>query len=353
MGITIKDVAREAGFAISTVSRVLNNSGPVSDATRQRVESAAEALGYVPHSAARSLITNKTHNIGILLPDLHGDFYSEVIRGIDQTAQQHNYNILVSSSHNVQSEIEAALRVMRGRVDGLLVMSPDINAEALAKNLPADLPVILLNCSVEGTAYDAINIDNYQGAYMLTSHLIAQGHRRIAIIKGADGNADAEERLRGYRAALADHDCPSSPDLECTGDFREASGYAAAQDLLRHDVQPTAVFASNDAMAAGAMSAFREAGLRVPEDIAVGGFDGIPIGQYLNPPLTTIDIRISEVGRHAIERLLEAISNENQHQRRQEIMPTTLVVRESCGNPSAHSAEYPVARSNGTGSVSS
>lgn len=331
MRVTIKDVAREANVAVSTVSRMLNNSGPVSSETRKRIAQAAEALGYVPNATARSLITKKTHTLGVLLPDLYGEFYSEVIRGIDQTAQQHQYHILVSSSHNERSEMEAALKAMRGRVDGLIVMSPYIDAATLEANLPANLPVVLLNCNASGSRFDALNIDNYDGAYALVAHLIALGHRRIAIIKGEEKNLDAQERLRGYRAALADNGETLQRDWELEGDFTQAAGYRAAEAMLHLTPRPTALFASNDAMAVGAMSALRAAGLRIPEDVAVGGFDDIPIVQYLNPPLTSVHVPISDLGTRAMKRLLEAIATGNEHEKRQDVMPTTLVVRASCG----------------------
>jgi LacI family transcriptional regulator len=136
MKVTIRDVARVAGVSVATVSRVFNDSGPVNEETRRRIREVASELRYVPNSAARSLITSRTNTLGVLLPDLYGEFFSEVIRGIDQTAQEHDYHLLVSSSHNDKAEMETALRAMRGRVDGVIVMSPDIDAQVLAANLP-------------------------------------------------------------------------------------------------------------------------------------------------------------------------------------------------------------------------
>ncbi len=331
MGVTIKEVAREAGVSIATVSRVFNDSGPVGDETRRRIVDAAQRLRYIPNGAARSLITSRTMTLGVLLPDLFGEFFSEVIRGIDQTAQQHRYHLLLSSSHSERAEIEAALQAMEGRVDGLIVMYPGLDVDALRNTVSERLPVVLLNCRIEGGAFDSIIIDNYGGAYAMTEHLMRQGHRRIALITGGSQNYDAAERARGYRAALRDGGAEWSAELEVEGTFTDVSGYEAARRLLTLAPRPTAVFASNDAMAIGALSAFREAGLHVPDDIAVAGFDDIPIAAYVMPRLTTVHVPISELGVRAMERLVEAVRRENHHARRQDVVPTTLVLRDSCG----------------------
>jgi LacI family transcriptional regulator len=303
----------------------------VREETRQRISDVARALRYTPDSAARSLITRRSNTFGVLLPDLYGEFFSEVIRGIDQKAQEKGYHVLVSSSHNDRSEIEAAIRAMRGRVDGLIVMSPDIDAQTLAANLPESLPVVLLNCTVDGDGFDSINIDNSGGAEAMTRHLLAYGHRRVAMISGAANNHDAAERLRGYRSALAEAGIEADPAWVLAGDFTEASGYAAALALIGLEPRPTAVFAANDSMAIGAISALRESGVGVPEDVAVVGFDDIPIARYISPPLSSVHVPITQLGERAIEKLLRAVKDKNQHERGQELLPTKLVVRESCG----------------------
>jgi LacI family transcriptional regulator len=334
VAVTIRDVARAAGVSVATVSRVFNNSGPVHEETRARIREVARELRYTPNSAARSLITARSNTLGVLLPDLYGEFFSEVIRGIDQTAQEHGYHVLVSSSHETQARIEGAMRAMRGRVDGLIVMSPDIDAPTLAANLPESLPVVLLNCAVEGTSYDAISVDNFGGAYAMVRHLLGSGRDRVAIITGSSRNYDARERLRGYRAALRDAgiECGEGEDgWEIPGDFTETGGYQAARALAALPHRPNAVFAGNDAMAIGALSAFRELGLGVPDDIAVAGFDDIPMARYMSPPLTSVHVEISELGAQAMRVLLAAVSEKNQHERRQIVLSTTVVIRQSCG----------------------
>jgi LacI family transcriptional regulator len=328
---TIRDVAREAGVSVATVSRVFNNSGPVRSETRQRIDEVAKRLSYSPNGAARTLSTRRTQTIGVLLPDLYGEFFSEVIRGIDQVVQRSGWHLLVSSSHNERAEIEAALRVMRGRVDGLIVMSPDLDAHALARNLPDGLPVVLLNCDVDDRSYDSINIDNYGGAHAMTTHLIGLGHRRIGLITGPLRNHDARERQRGAHDALRAAGLEPAPELELAGDFSEASAHAAAMRLMALTPRPTALFAANDSMAIGAMSALRDAGVRVPEDVAVAGFDDIPIARFVNPPLTTIRVSIPELGGRATRRLFEALASGNAQERQQQALPTELVIRRSCG----------------------
>jgi LacI family transcriptional regulator len=330
---TIKEVARKAGVSIATVSRVLNNVGAVDERTRALVSKAVLDLRYVPNSLGRGLSRQKTEAIGLLLPDLFGEFFSEVIRGADQTAQLHRYHLMVSSSHNSRAEIEAAIRMMRGRVDGLLIMSPHIDERTLRENLPQHLPVVLINARVNGDDYDTYNIDNFTGSVAMVEHLLAHGHNRIALIKGVEDNFDALERHRGYRHALAAGGVEQRPEYEIDGDFTEASGYDAVRQILLLDPRPTAIFACNDTAAIGAMSALRGAGLRVPDDIAVAGFDDIPISSFLRPSLTTVHVGINRVGVLAVETLLCALADRNAHQKEHRMIPTTLALRGSCGCP--------------------
>lgn len=314
---------------MGTVSRAFNGNGPIREETRRRVLTTAEALRYVPNSAARTLITRRTMTIGVLLPDLYGEFFSEIIRGIDTEARRLQYHLLVSSSHNDREEIRAALRAMRGRVDGLIVMSPHLDARTLEVNLPPHLPVVLLNCRVEGGAYESINIDNFGGAHSMMCHLLTLGHRRIAFVRGPIGNCDAEERLRGYRSTLAEHGVVWRPEWEVMGDFTEAGGEHATLELLGRRPHPTAVFASNDSTAIGILSALRALGRSVPDDVAVAGFDDIPVARYLTPPLTSVGVSITRLGRFATDKLLRAIAERNEHARQNEILPVTLTVRAS------------------------
>src|SRR5213593_1033757 len=320
--VTIKEVAARAGVSVATISRVLNGKGPVRQTASQRVMETCQALHFTPHGIARSLSLRRTHTIGLLLPDLHGEFFSEVIRGIDAEARRTGYHLLVSGFHSDRQEMIAVFRAFRGRVDGLIVMSPDREAASLCSHLPPGFPLVLLNSISDETA--AITIDNYGGAHAMVCHLRSLGHRCIAFIKGPEQNADAAERLRGYRDAAGE--C-----LEFEGNFSEEAGHAAGMQLTSMPQRPSAVFAANDAMAVGALSAFREAGLRVPEDIAITGFDDIPIARYVTPPLTTVSVAIAELGRRAFDLLVNGLTGDHE-ELRHEVLPTTLIIRESCGS---------------------
>ena len=318
---TIHDVAARAGVSVATVSRVLNRKEIVREETSNQVLAAAKSLRYIPNVAARSLSIRRSQTVGIVLPEVHGEFFSEVIRGIDVAARKDRYHILVSGSHSDVGEMGEVLEAMHGRVDGLVVMAPDVAIDSLREQLPRDLPMVLLNSSDERHA--AITIDNYGGARTMMRHLTDLGHTRIAFITGPAANADARERLRGYRTAMR-----GLERLELAGDFTEEAGHEAIKQLLGRESMPTAIFAANDSMAVGALSALRDAGVDVPGQVTVVGFDDIPIARFVNPPLTTIHVDISELGRRAFAVLLELLAHPKSRVQRERIA-TSLIVRKS------------------------
>lgn len=326
---TIRDVAARARVSVATVSRVFNQKKVVRPETVRRVLDVARALRYVPNAVARSLSTRSTNTIGVVLPDLHGEFFSEVIRGIDIAARQKGFHLLVSGSHADRTEMHAVLQAVRGRVDGVIVMSPDLDSSALLGDLPSDVPVVLLNSRVGGRA--SITIDNFAGARAVVRHLTGLGHRRIAFIGGPPQNVDAEERRRGFREALQAAGIPANRVLEMPGDFTEGSGHDAAKKIVARTPRPTAIFAANDAMAIGALSAIRSARLRVPDDISLVGFDDIPISRFLTPALTTVEVPMAELGRRGFDLLLSARNSEGKVQTAR--VKTSLVVRQSTGAP--------------------
>jgi len=327
---TIKDVAREAKVSVASVSRALNGGSGVTAATSERIRAAADRLQYIPHAAARMLITRRTHTIGALLPDLYGEFFSELIRGIDLAARARGLHLLVSSSHDGVEEAAAAVRSMQGRVDGLLILSGRVDAAFLRANLPRELPVVLLNSAVKNPAYHVLNVDNHAGAVAMVTHLIQAGHARVAFIAGPEGNFDARQREEGYRAAMAKH-APKAPLNILAGDFSEESGYRAGRELLAQKVRPRAVFAANDMMAVGCMTALKEAGVRVPQDIALAGFDDIPIARYVTPALSTVRVRIVDLGRNALEHLAGLLEGPDSSTASAQTLGCEIVVRESCG----------------------
>lgn len=306
MAITIKDVAQAAGVSVASVSRALNGHASITDDTRKHILAVVKRMRYMPHVGARSLTTSFTNTIGVLLPDLYGEFFSEIIRGIDGAARQRGLHLMVAGLHGDADEAALAIRAMRGRVDGLLVMSPHVDAELLSDNLPDDLPIVLMNTGAGGTRYPTISVDNYSGAYAMVAHLVARGYRSIAFIGGPAGNFEAQERLRGYHAALAAL-APNMAPQVFAGEFTEESGQRVAQALLAAPQRPEAVFAGNDMMAIGALLALKQGGLDVPRDIALAGFDDIPIARYVTPALTTVRVPIAELGMQALEQLHASI----------------------------------------------
>ena len=320
--MTIRDVAREAEVSVASASRALNGLANVTDATRDRVLDAAARLRYVPHTGARTLSTRRTDTIGVMLPDLHGEFFSEIIRGADLAARERGLHLLVSTSHDDAAEAAAAMRAMRGRVDGLLLMSPHVDASLLADNLADDLPTVLINTRVQGGSRASFCVDNYSGAVTVVRHL-AEGGGAVAHIAGPADNFESQERLRGYVDALG-----GAAGLVLQGDFTEESGHRAGLQLADLARRPAAVFAANDAMAIGCLMALDERGVRVPQEMAVAGFDDIPVARLIRPALTTVRTNIADLSRRAFGRLVAVIDGDTSENLPETVHPL-LVVRES------------------------
>jgi LacI family transcriptional regulator len=339
MVVTIRDVAERAGVSISTVSRVLNDICAVKEDKRVKVLEAAEALGYTPNPAARSLLGKKTGGIGVVLPFVSAEFFSEFLTGLDQEAQGSGYFLVVSTSHRLSKEFESAMQAMRQRVDGMIVMAPelgDADAEMVAKARGA---VVFVNTYVTSERVSVVNFDNYGGSLALTNHLLELGHRRIAIIKGPASARDAIERASGYRDAMNAAGVSDLAGLEVEGEYTQEAGYRAAQELLDSDRLPTAIVAANDYCAIGALRALNEAGVRVPEEIAVAGFDGITSSQFARPALTTVHVPIREIGRKAIRTLVELVDGRGEP--KHDIVPVELLVRASTSIGDGDGAPFP------------
>jgi LacI family transcriptional regulator len=321
---TIRDVARRARLSVATVSRALNGFDNVSEQAKARVAEAVRALGYVPHAGARSLSLARTNALGVVLPDLHGEFFSEIVRGMDREASRRGYLLLLSNLHGSPDQASLALRAMHGRVDGLIVMAPQLKAEELEAALPAGLPSILINTRGGSGTCAAIHLDNAAGVRSVVEHFAELGRKRLVHIAGPEGNVDADERSAAFRSACA------ARGLDCEllrGDFEEESGEAAVAQLLRAGQRFDAVFAGNDNMAIGALQALRSAGVRVPDDVAVVGFDDIPLARHLG--LSTVRVRITELGERAVTRLLGAMGRGDSGG--DELHAPELVVRSTSG----------------------
>ena len=325
--VTIRDVARAAGVSVASASRALNQHTNVSPETRGRVQDAARRLRYIPHEGARSLTRRRSDAIGVVLPDLFGEYFSELVRGIDKVAHASGLQLLLSNMHGSPHETASAIRTMRGRVDGLLVMPPEGDGSYLHDALPPGLPAVLVNHGETLGAASAVGVDNHGGARAITEHLVARGYRRIAHIAGPRHNLDARERQRGFADAIAATIGERGPVI-VPGDFTEAGGAEAARLLIAGRVPFDAIFCANDTMALGCMSVLADAGLAIPDDVGVAGFDDIPLAHYAMPPLTTMKVHISEIGERAMTVLLTIMRGADSVPAPQILLPE-LVVRAS------------------------
>lgn len=324
--VTLDKVAREAGVSSSTVSRIINGTANVSAVKRENVLRIMSELNYHPNVLARGLASGRSMGVGVLTQDISSPFYGSTLRGIESVLQGTGYHPIFISGHwHVQEELEAIDFLLSRRVDGVIVLGggvPDIRLQDVARRLP----VVVLGRIVPGLEDQCLRLDNFAGAHQATRHLIELGHRNIAHIAGEASHRDAQDRLEGYRAALAAARLPFDPDLVQPGDFHEASGFLATTRLIEGRTLFSAVFAANDQMAYGARLALHRKGLRVPEDVSLVGFDDLPGSMYTTPPLTTVQQPVEDMGRAAAQTMLRLLRGE-----RAEIQEKTvrLIIRES------------------------
>lgn len=327
---TIYDVAREAGVSDATVSRVFNNKHNVKATTRERVLQAAEKLGYVANVQARSLAGGKSNMIGLIVPGLDNGYIGEIIRGIDQELAYADYELMLYTTHRKGTNESAYLQyVANGFVDGLLLVVPLLSATFLEALGTLNYAYVLIDeVDHSGNSF-SVDSTNWQGAYDATTYLIQLGHRQIGFITGMLELNSAKERLNGHLAALRDNDVTVRQDLIVEGDFVQASGFEQSLRLLDLEPRPTAIFASNDMMALGALDAIRERGLQIPHDISVIGFDDIPQASTTHPKLSTVRQPLEQMGRVGVQLLLEQLEA-SERQPRRVTLTTQLVVRDSC-----------------------
>lgn len=292
-----------AELSVASVSRVLNGHSNVQQDTRERVLSAVSDLGYVPNAAARSLSTARSDAIGVVLPDLHGEFFSELVRGLDKAASERGYMLLLSTMHASSALASQAIAAMRGRVDGLIVMAPQIGAADMGYTLPVGVPTVLVNSRGE-LGRHILRVDNAAGVRAMVRHLLDIGREAIVHISGMADNLDGAERRDAYLAAMAQM-APSLPVRVLEGDFSDAAGTNLTNQLLDEGAPFDAIFAANDMMALGAVMALRGAGIDVPGRVAVAGFDDVPLARYL--ALSTLRVDVAGVGERAIARLVDEI----------------------------------------------
>jgi LacI family transcriptional regulator len=328
--VTIVDVAGEAGVSYATVSRVINNKGHVRPETRERVLRAMTRLGYVVDQRARSLAGGRSQVIGLLVHDVSTSYIGEIIRGIDAELASAQYDLILYTTHRRKTKESAYVATLtRGLADGLLLVLPRNPGAYLETLRQSRFPHVLIDHRGVDEEVPAVAAANRQGAYNAAKYLVELGHRRIGFITGAMDQICAQDRLEGYKAALADQGVAFDPELVYEGNFFQPLGYTGASALLELPHPPTAIFASNDVSAFGVMEAIREYGLRIPDDVSVLGFDNIPQAAHVHPPLTTVQQPLEEMGRIATRMLLEYINDPQRSIERVEL-PTELVLRQSC-----------------------
>jgi len=324
------DVAKLAGVSHQTVSRVLNDHPNVRAHTREKVLAAIRELAYRPNAAARTLVTRRTHTLGVISVDtmLYGP--TSMLYGFERAAHD-VYFVSIASlpALDRRSMLEAVDRFVGQGVEGIIVIATHDSGVAALAHVPPEVPIVALGCGTHASI-SSVAVDNEAGAKTATRYLLGLGHRTVHHIAGPAANLDAQERVGGWRLALREASAPEPPVL--AGDWSAASGYELARQLASGADQPTAILCGNDTMALGALRALSERGLRVPADVSVVGFDDIPDASYYMPPLTTVRQDFGEVGREALSVLLERMAGESATRLRVRV-GTELVTRQSAGPP--------------------
>ncbi len=331
--LTIRQIAKLAGVSRSTVSRVINDHPSVRPETREQVLHIIAETGFQPDPIARSLSSRRSHIIGLVIPlairSLFEDpFFPRLIQGVSQGCNAHDYTLSLFLFHSQEEEKKLYRRISRKQLlDGVIVTATRAGTPLIPRLLESQVPFVVQGRH-EDPRVNYVDVDNMTGATTAVTHLLRLGYQRIATIAGPADNTAAQDRKRGYLAALQDRDRLIDETLIVSGDFTQSGGYEAMQRLLLH--KPDAVFVASDAMATGALSAVRATGLTVPDDIAVVGFDDLPQSTMVDPSLTTVRQPIQRVGALAVETLIDILQNGLDLPRRL-ILPTELVIRDSCG----------------------
>jgi DNA-binding LacI/PurR family transcriptional regulator len=327
---TIRDVARLAGVSVTTISRVMNEPDPpVSAETLARIHQAIADLNYVPHAAARSLSSSRSNAIGLLLPHVGwDDYFPPLLRGVEAAAVENGFDLLIASRRENGS---GARPLGPHNTDGVVVFTDSLSDAELAAWVEKKFPAVLLHRTPPaGLGIPHVQYENKDGTRAMIDHLIEKhGKRRIAFLRGPDGNEDSHWRELGYRQSLEAHQIAEDPALVGFGNFNEDEARNTVEDWLRAGLDFDAIFAGDDDSAVGVMQALHAAGKRIPEDVAVVGFDDAPVARFCNPPLTTVRASIAEAGQTATQMLAELITTGKTQF--MALLPTELVIRRSCG----------------------
>lgn len=329
----IKEIARRAKVSVATVSRALNNDPKVTEETKQIVLRIADELNYRPNILARNFAKKTSNIIGLILPDITDEFFSELIKGVDEVTYQHNCFTMVISSHRylqLETTLNSVLR--NGLLGGMILLVPNINKNLKKILSQTKIPFVIISGGMNSNEYDTVSVDNYQGAYDMTNYLIKKcGYSKIAHITGPADNDDAKIRIKAFTDACRENRINIPKNFLVEGDFTRETGVKLGMELMNLKNNPEVIFAANDMMALGCYDAAAKKGLSIPDDIAVVGFDDIFVSQYLNPPLTTVSAQIEDEGKKAAELLIDKIKNKNTAglQPRKIKIATELIIRNS------------------------
>lgn len=329
---TIYHIAEKVGVAPSTVSRALSGRGYCSRKTREQVMAAAKELNYAPDNSARMLKTGQTKKIIFAVPDICNPFYFDMINGITQVLERHGYlMILIYTKHSLKEELDAIRNLREKVADGMIMVSFDFREENIRAINELQEPVVLTNKYVSADGkdrFDYVYVDTYIGIKQATSHLISQGMRRIAFLGGSLGEQTGYQRFCGYRDALDEAGLPLTDEFVAESDYTEDGGYQKAKAWLNRPDYPEAVVAVNDLLAIGVMKACEEAGLRIPEDVAIVGMDNLDLASRVYPKLTSVSLKQEEIGRKAAELLIDRLQG-NRRSRQEIKLHPELIVRSS------------------------
>jgi LacI family transcriptional regulator len=328
--VTLKDIAKKVNFSESIVSRALNNYPYIKESTRELIIKTAKEMGYYPNIAARSLVTRKTQTIGVFMASITGMYYASIIKGLEYMADKTDYTLIFSNSYKRPGYQQF---LAKERVDGLIVFSSYIKERnQILKLIAQDIPIVVVECYLSDPRANCIWVENVYGGYIATKHLLEIGHTRVAHIAGDLEYQVSFDRLEGYKKALTESNISIQPELITTGNYTCEDGYEAMKSLLEYRPRCTGVFIANDAMAYGALQAINEAGLSVPQDISVVGYDDIDFSALTHPPLTTIRQPLFKLGEKSMSVLVSILKNKQKKDEGSKIclMPE-LVLRKSTG----------------------
>jgi len=326
---TIKDVAHHAGVSVSTVSRALNNGRYVKDETFKKILEASEKLGYKPNNLARSLVNKKSNTIGLIIPEIANPFYSDIIDGVESAVTKKSYSIILASGSSQTGETEVETLLGR-QVDGIIHAGVYKTNTAISKLKAKKFPIVLLGRKLPGVETDCVIINDSYSTYKLTKHLIAMGHSRFGYIYGRDDATPSDEKFAGFVKALEETGIEFSTDYFEKGFLSFEGGCAACKRLLNHEIRPTAIIAGNDIMALGARQAIYDAGLGIPNDIAITGYDDIFVSSISGIDLTTVAVPRFRMGSLGAELLMKKIEDPELSEIQQIILEPELVIRKTC-----------------------